>query len=366
LERASLEIGGKTLTLETGKWAKQAAGSVVVRYGETVVLGAVTSAKTVKEGQDFFPLTVDYREKAYAAGKIPGGFFKREGKQRDSEVLTCRLIDRPMRPLFPAGFLNEVSVNLMVLSSDKENESDIPGMIAASAAVALSDIPFNGPIGAVRVGMIEGAFVVNPTFAQMETSELDLVVAATKDAIMMVEGGAKFIPEAKLLDALAFAHDECRKVVELIDNLVRRAGKPKKQVVLHKTDAAVSAAVRAKYEAPIKAATKNPDKLARQDAVEKLNEEAKAEFAVLFPDKPRDVKAALEQIEVEAVRHMIAIEGRRPDGRAMNEIRPIDIEVGVLPRTHGSALFTRGQTQALVIATLGSKGDEQMMEELEG
>jgi polyribonucleotide nucleotidyltransferase len=366
LERASLEIGGKTLTLETGKWAKQAAGSVVVRYGDTVVLGAVTSAKTVKEGQDFFPLTVDYREKAYAAGKIPGGFFKREGKQRDSEILTCRLIDRPMRPLFPEGFLNEVSVSLMVLSSDKENESDIPGMIAASACVALSDIPFNGPIGAVRIGMINGEFVVNPTFAQMETSDLDLVVAATKDAIMMVEGGAKFIPEAKLLDALQFAHDECRKVVGLIEELVKRGGKAKKQVVLHKVDEAVNSAVRAKFEAAIKAATKNPDKLARQDAVEKLNTDAKAAFAVEFPDKARDVKEVLEQIEVEAVRHLIAVEGKRPDGRAMDEVRPIDIEVAVLPRTHGSALFTRGQTQALVVATLGSKSDEQMMEELEG
>jgi len=366
LERASLEIGGKTLTLETGKWAKQAAGSVVVRYGDTVVLGAVTSAKTIREGQDFFPLTVDYREKAYAAGKIPGGFFKREGKQRDSEVLTSRLIDRPMRPLFPEGFLNEVAVSLIVLSSDKENESDIPAMVAASAAVALSDIPFNGPIGAVRIGMANNEFIVNPTFAQMETSDLDLVVAATKDAIMMVEGGAKFISEARLLDALQAAHDECRKVTALIEDLVRRAGKPKKQVVLHKVDDAVNAAVRGRFESAIKAATKNPDKLARQDAVEKLNDEAKAAFTEQFPDKGRDVKAVLEQIEVEAVRHMIAVDGQRPDGRAMDEVRPIDVEVGVLPRTHGSALFTRGQTQALVVATLGSKSDEQLQEELEG
>ncbi len=366
LERVSLEMGGKTLTLETGKWAKQAAGSVVVRYGDTVVLGAVTSAKTVREGQDFFPLTVDYREKSYAAGRIPGGFFKREGKQRDSEVLTSRLIDRPMRPLFPEGFLNEVSVSLITLSSDRENESDIPAMVAASAAVALSDIPFNGPIGAVRLGLVEGAFVVNPTFAQMAVSELDLVVAATRDAIMMVEGGAKFLPEARLLDALGAAHDECRKVVAAIDDLVRRAGKPKKAVELRSVDPAVAKAVRARFEEPIKAATRNPDKLARQEAVERLMEEAKAAFAAEFPEKPRDVKAVLEQIEVEAVRRLIAFDGKRPDGRAMDEVRPIDIEVGVLPRTHGSALFTRGQTQALVVATLGSKRDEQLMEELEG
>ena len=365
-EKVSLEFGGKTLTLETGKWAKQAAGSVVVRYADTVVLGAVTSAKTIREGQDFFPLTVDYREKSYAAGKIPGGFFKREGRQRDSEILTCRLIDRPMRPLFPEGFLNEVAVSLLTLSSDKENESDIPAMIAASAAVCLSDIPFAGPVGAVRIGQVEGEFVVNPTFAQMAVSTLDLVVAATKDAIMMVEGGAQFLTEERMLDALDLAHAECRKVVALQEELIKRAGKPKKQVTLHLPDAAVNQAVRAVAEAGIKAATKNPDKLARQEAVEKLMEEAKAAFAQSHPDKARDVKAVLEQIEVEAVRGMIAHDGLRPDGRAMDQVRPIDVEVGVLPRTHGSALFTRGQTQALVVATLGSKRDEALMEELEG
>ncbi|HXB97584.1 MAG TPA: polyribonucleotide nucleotidyltransferase, partial [bacterium] len=365
-EKLSLEVGGKTLTLETGKWAKQAAGSVVVRYGDTVVLGAVTSAKTIRDGQDFFPLTVDYREKSYAAGKIPGGFFKREGKQRDSEILTCRLIDRPMRPLFPEGFLNEVAVSLMTLSSDKENESDIPAMIAASACVCLSDIPFAGPIGAVRIGQVEGQFVVNPTFAQMAVSELDLVVAATDEAIMMVEGGALFLTEERMLDALDLAHAECRKIVAVINDLVKRAGKPKKEVTLHLPDPAVNSAVREKFESPIKAATKNPDKLARQDAVEKLMEEAKAAFAEQFKDKPKDVKAVLEQIEVEAVRGMIAHDGQRPDGRGMTEVRPIDVEVGVLPRTHGSSLFTRGQTQALVVATLGSKRDEALMEELEG
>ena len=365
-EKVSLEVGGKTLTLETGKWAKQASGSVVVRYGDTVVLGAVTSAKTIREGQDFFPLTVDYREKSYAAGKIPGGFFKREGKQRDSEILTCRLIDRPMRPLYPEGFLNEVAVSLMTLSSDKENESDIPAMIAASAGVCLSDIPFAGPIGAVRIGQVEGQFVVNPTFAQMAVSELDLVVAATDEAIMMVEGGALFLTEERMLDALDLAHAECRKIVAVINDLVKRAGKPKKEVTLHLPDPAINTAVRGKFEASIKAATKNPDKLARQDAVEKLMEEAKAAFAEQFKDKPKDVKAVLEQIEVEAVRGMIANDGQRPDGRGMTEVRPIDVEVGVLPRTHGSALFTRGQTQALVVTTLGSKRDEALMEELEG
>jgi len=365
-EKVSLEVGGKTLTLETGKWAKQASGSVVVRYGDTVVLGAVTSAKTIREGQDFFPLTVDYREKSYAAGKIPGGFFKREGKQRDSEILTCRLIDRPMRPLFPEGFLNEVAVSLMTLSSDKENESDIPAMIAASAGVCLSDIPFAGPIGAVRIGQVEGQFVVNPTFAQMAVSELDLVVAATDEAIMMVEGGALFLTEERMLDALDLAHAECRKIVAVINDLVKRAGKPKKEVKLHLPDPEMSKVVRELFEAPLKAATKNPDKLSRQDNVEKLMEQAKTAFAASHPDKAKDVKAVLEQIEVEAVRGLIANDGQRPDGRGMTEVRPIDVEVGVLPRTHGSALFTRGQTQALVVTTLGSKRDEALMEELEG
>ena len=365
-EKVSLEFGGKTLILETGKWAKQAAGSVVVRYADTVVLGAVTSAKTIRDGQDFFPLTVDYREKSYAAGKIPGGFFKREGKQKDSEILTCRLIDRPMRPLFPEGFLNEVAVSLLVLSSDKENESDIPAMIAASVAVCLSDIPFAGPIGAVRIGQVEGEFVVNPTFAQMAVSTLDLVVAATKDAIMMVEGGASFLTEERMLDALDLAHAECRKVVALQEELIKKAGKPKKAVTLHLPDPEMSNLVRQMFEAPLKAATKNPDKLSRQDAVEKLMTDAKAAFAATHPDKAKDVKAVLEQIEVEAVRGMIAHDGQRPDGRAMDQVRPIDVEVGVLPRTHGSALFTRGQTQALVVATLGSKRDESLQEELEG
>ena len=367
-EKVSMNIGGKELTLETGKWAKQAAGSVVVRYGDTVVLAAVTAAKEAKEGQDFFPLTVDYREKAYAAGKIPGGFFKREGKQKDSEILTCRLIDRPMRPLFPEGYLNEVSVSITTLSSDKENESDIPAMIGASAALCISDIPFAGPIGAVRIGMVEGEFVVNPTFAQMAAGvgQLDMVVAATYDAIMMVEGGAQLITEERFLDAMDLAHAEIRKTIDLQKQLIARSAKPKREVKLKLIDADVNAKVRELVEAKMKAATKNPDKLARQDAIEELKLEAKGMASTAFPDKMKDVKTVLENIETEAVRQMIAFDGQRADGRRMDEVRPIDVEVGVLPRTHGSALFTRGQTQALVVATLGSKRDEQLLEELEG
>jgi polyribonucleotide nucleotidyltransferase len=367
-EKVSMNIGGKELVLESGKWAKQAAGSVVVRYGDTVLLAAVTAAKEAKEGQDFFPLTVDYREKAYAAGKIPGGFFKREGKQKDSEILTCRLIDRPMRPLFPEGYLNEVSVSITVLSSDKENESDIPAMIGASAALCISDIPFAGPIGAVRIGMVEGEFVVNPTFAQMAAgvAQLDMVVAATYDAIMMVEGGAQLITEERFLDAMDLAHAEIRKTIDLQKKLIATSAKPKREVKLKVLDAEVNAKVRELVEAKMKAATKNPDKLARQDAIEELKLEAKGMVATSFPDKMKDAKAILENIETEAVRQMIAHDGQRADGRRMDEVRPVDVEVGVLPRTHGSALFQRGQTQALVVATLGSKRDEQLMEELEG
>jgi polyribonucleotide nucleotidyltransferase len=367
-EKVTLNIGGKEMSLETGKWAKQAAGSVVVRYGDTVVLAAVTAAKEAKEGQDFFPLTVDYREKAYAAGKIPGGFFKREGKQKDSEILTCRLIDRPMRPLFPEGYLNEVSVSITTLSSDKENESDIPAMIGASAALCISDIPFAGPIGAVRIGMVEGEFVVNPTFAQMAAGvgQLDMVVAATYDAIMMVEGGAQLITEERFLDAMDLAHAEIRKTIDMQKQLIAKSAKPKREVKLKTLDAEVNAKVRELVEAKMKAATKNPDKLARQDAIEELKLEAKGMVATSFPDKMKDAKAILENIETEAVRQMIAFDGQRADGRRMDEVRPIDVEVGVLPRTHGSALFTRGQTQALVVATLGSKRDEQLLEELEG
>ncbi len=367
VEKVSMQLAGKTLTLETGRMAKQAAGSVLATYGETVVLAAVTAAKEAKPGQDFFPLTVDYREKAYAAGKIPGGFFKREGKQRDSEILTCRLIDRPMRPLFPEGFLNEVAVSLTVLSSDKQNESDIPAMIAASAAVCLSDIPFNGPIGAVRVGKVGGKLVINPTFAELVDSELDMVVSASKDSIMMVEGGAKFLSEAEILDALDLAHSEIKKIVEMQQQLIAKAAKPKRDVKLKTLDAAVNDEVRAYASAKMKAAVAERDKLKRYELMEGIKKEAKETLTPKFAAEIQgDVKTVLENIEIEAVRGMIAFDGQRADGRAMNEVRPITIETGVLPRTHGSSLFTRGQTQALVVATLGSSKDEQLLEELEG
>ncbi len=365
-QEVKFEIGGKTLTLETGRLAKQASGSVLATYGETVVLAAVTAAKEPKPGQDFFPLTVDYREKTYAAGRMPGGFFKREGKQKDSEILICRLIDRPMRPLFPEGFVNEVQVAITVLSSDRQNESDIPAMIAASAAVCLSDVPFNGPIGAVRIGRLAGEFIVNPTFEQIALSDLDLVVAANHDSIMMVEGGAKFLPEDIMVSALDLAHAEIKKQCVAQQELIKLAGKPKRQVALKKVDAGVNDETRVLAFDRMKEATKNSDKLARQDAVEAIKKETLATLSAKFaPELVSDIKSTLETIEMEIVRGLIA-QGQRPDGRALDEIRPITIETAVLPRTHGSSLFTRGQTQALVVATLGSKKDEQLVEELEG
>jgi polyribonucleotide nucleotidyltransferase len=362
----SMELAGKTLTLETGRMAKQAAGSVLATYGETVVLAAVTASKEAKEGQDFFPLTVDYREKTYAAGRIPGGFFKREGKQKDSETLTSRLIDRPMRPLFPEGYLNEVSVSITVLSSDRENDSDIPSMIAASCALCISDIPFGGPVGAARIGKIGGKLVVNPKFSELAESELDMIVAATKDSIMMVEGEAKFLSEAEILDALDLAHAEIKRTIELQEKLIQASGKKKREVKLKVLDAAVKTDVRAMAFDKMKASLNNSDKLARQDAMEAIKKETVEALLPKYELLKKDIKGALEEIEIELVRAMIAVDGKRPDGRAMNEVRPISIETGVLPRTHGSSLFTRGQTQALVVATLGSGKDEQMMEELEG
>jgi len=365
IEKVSMEVGGKALSIETGRVAKQADGSVWVQYGNTVVLVAAVAADKVKEGQDFFPLTVDYREKTYSAGKIPGGFFKREGKQKDSEILTCRLIDRPLRPLFPEGFLNEVVISAMVLSSDKENDSDIPAMIGASAALSISDIPFSKPIGAVRIGRVAGAFVVNPTFKQVEEGDLDIVVAASRDAIMMVEGVAGQVSEEDMLSALSLAHDECKKIVALQEELVKKAGKPKTAFALKVLDEALVKETRALAFDKMKKATANSDKLARQEEVAKIKEETVAALLPKFEGKEKDIKAALEGCEVDIVRGMIA-EGKRADGRALDEIRPISIETSVLPCVHGSAIFTRGQTQALVVSTLGTSDDEQLAEELEG
>jgi polyribonucleotide nucleotidyltransferase len=361
-----IQLGGRLLTIETGKVAKQASGSVTVRYGDTVVLVAAVASAIAKEGLDFFPLTVDYREKLYAAGRIPGGFFKREGRPNEKEVLSSRLIDRPLRPLFPKTFRCETQVHANVLSSDQENDSDILALIGASAALVLSDIPFAGPVSAVRVGLLDGEFVMNPTFAQLEESDLDLVVAGTSESVAMVEGGAREISEAVMVEALRFAHEAIVKINGLQDELRRQSGKPKRPVVVVEPPAGLKAAIERGYTDRVRTANAIPDKQERQATIDRLRDEALAEFLPNYADAQVDIAAQIADLQRRDLRRAIIEEGRRADGRGPDQIRQITCEVGLLPRTHGSALFTRGETQALVVTTLGTTMDEQKIDELEG
>ncbi|MEL6708673.1 MAG: polyribonucleotide nucleotidyltransferase [Pseudomonadota bacterium] len=368
----SLEWGGKTLTLETGRIARQADGAVLATYGETVVLCAVTAAKSVKEGQDFFPLTVHYQEKFSAAGRIPGGFFKREGRATEKETLTSRLIDRPCRPLFPEGFYNEINVICQVLSYDGETEPDIVAMIAASAALTISGVPFMGPIGAARVGFTtDGEYVLNPTVADAlgEDGRLDLVVAATQDAVMMVESEAKELTEDEMLGAVMFAHEESRKVIGAIIDLAEQAAKDPWALdpVEDKTEKMDK--LRAAIGADLEAAYKLTNKSERQDAVNAAREKAREAFADLAESDPAEYLGTLKlvkKLESDIVRGSILTDGTRIDGRKLDQVRPIEAMVGLLPRTHGSALFTRGETQAICTTTLGTKDAEQMIDGLEG
>ncbi|MFL0355958.1 polyribonucleotide nucleotidyltransferase [Erythrobacter sp. GH1-10] len=366
----SLEWGGKTLTLETGRIARQADGAVLATYGETVVLCAVTAAKSVKEGQDFFPLTVHYQEKFSAAGRIPGGFFKREGRATEKETLTSRLIDRPVRPLFPEGFYNEINVIAQVLSYDGETEPDIVAMIAASAALTLSGVPFMGPIGAARVGYVDGEYVLNPSVQNIfEEGRLDLVVAATQDAVMMVESEAKELSEEEMLGAVMFAHDECKKVVGAIIDLAEQAAKDPWDLDPVEDKSAKMDKLRAAIGSDLEAAYKITDKSARQDAVNAAREKAREAFADLAESDPAEYLGTLKlvkKLESEIVRGSIIKDGTRIDGRKLDQVRPIEAMVGLLPRTHGSALFTRGETQAICTTTLGTKDAEQMIDGLEG
>ena len=368
----SLEWGGKTLTLETGRIARQADGAVLATYGETVVLCAVTAAKSVKEGQDFFPLTVHYQEKFSAAGRIPGGFFKREGRATEKETLTSRLIDRPCRPLFPEGFYNEINVIAQVMSYDGETEPDIVAMIAASAALTISGVPFMGPIGAARVGFTtDGAYVLNPsvTDALGENGRLDLVVAATQDAVMMVESEAKELTEEEMLGAVMFAHDESRKVIGAIIDLAEQAAKDPWELEQVEDKSAKLEELRGVIGADIEAAYKITDKSARSDAVNAAREKARDHYADLQESDPHEYLSMLKlvkKLESAIVRGSIIKDGTRIDGRKLDEVRPIEAMVGLLPRTHGSALFTRGETQAICTTTLGTKDAEQMIDGLEG
>ncbi|MBV6712968.1 polyribonucleotide nucleotidyltransferase [Paenibacillus chitinolyticus] len=366
-KRVQMDLAGRPLILETGRLAKQANGAVLARYGDTVVLCTVTASSEPKD-LDFFPLTVNYEERLYAAGKIPGGFIKREGRPSEKAILSSRLTDRPIRPLFPEGFRNDVQIVAVVMSVDQECPPEITAMIGVSAALSISDVPFSGPVGGVIVGRIDGNFVVNPTPAQEDKSDVHLVVAGTKDAIMMVEAGAAEVPEDVMLEAIMFGHDEIKKVIALQEQLVAEAGVPKMEVKLHTVDGEINTAVREFAEARLVEAIKVQEKHARQEAIDAVNADAVAHFTALYeatPEKLKDVKEVLHDIVKDEVRRLITHDKVRPDGRALDEIRPIDVDINLLPRTHGSGLFTRGQTQALSVCTLGALGDVQILDGLD-
>ncbi|WP_080839830.1 polyribonucleotide nucleotidyltransferase [Cohnella massiliensis] len=359
-----MQLGGRPLVLETGRLAKQANGAIYVQYGETVVLSTVTASSEPKD-LDFFPLTVNYEERLYAVGKIPGGFIKREGRPSEKAILASRLTDRPIRPLFPEGFRNDVQIVNLVMSVDQDCSPEIAAMIGTSAALSISNVPFNGPIGGVIVGRVDGQFVINPTVAQEEKSDMYVVVAGTKDAIMMVEAEADEVPETEMLEAIMFGHEEIKKIVATIEQLQAEAGQPKMEVVLHAVDKAVEADVNAYAKDRLVDAVRIAEKHARQEAIDAINAETVEHFANAYADAPEklgDVKEVLYDIVKNEVRRLITHDKVRPDGRKLDEIRPISGDTGVLPRTHGSGLFTRGQTQALSVCTLGPLGDVQILD----
>ena len=365
-----MELGGRKLIVESGKMAKQANGAVLVRYGDTAVLATATASAKPREGADFFPLTVDCEEKMYSSGKIPGGFHKREGRPQTSGILRSRLIDRPIRPLFPEGFRNDVQIIATILCYDADNQPEIPAMLGASLALCISDIPFNGPIAGVRVGRINDEFIINPTQEQTENSTLDLMVAGSADAVMMVEAGANELPEEIILEAILFGHEEIKKLVQFQNDITELIGKPKGEFELFHPNEEIEAAVREIAPEKVDAAIRNPDKLARDAAVDAVQEEITAQLIEKFPveDYPnveKDIAEVFYKVKKDVVRKMITQEKIRPDGRELEEVRPISCEVGLFARTHGSGLFTRGQTQVLTITTLGAIGDEQIIDGLD-
>jgi polyribonucleotide nucleotidyltransferase len=365
VQRIETQFAGRPLMLETGRMARQAAGAAVLRYGDTMVLAAVTVSPNVST-LPFFPLTVEYREKTYAAGKIPGGFLKREGRPSDKEILASRLIDRSIRPLFPEGFKNEVQVFVTVLSADQENDADILGVVAASTALSLSSVPWNGPLAGVRVGRVEGNWILNPTFQQLEFSTIDLVVSGSADSIVMVEGGALEVSEAEMLEALKVAQKGIREIIGLEKQLMDKAGAaPKLQWTKASVDSELQARAAEAAEEPMATAINAGDKAARASGVKGVKEQAQAALLEKFPEKGREISNELEDIEYRVMRKQVLERGERVDGRDLDTIRPITIETGVLARTHGSALFTRGQTQALVSVTLGTTDDEQRIDSID-
>ena len=361
----TMELGGRIMTLETGALAKQASGAVLVRYGDTVVLAAVVGSASPREGIDFFPLTVDYEERLYAAGKIPGNWFRREGKPTTKAILSARLTDRPIRPLFPDGYRNDVQIVVTVMSIDGDHAPEIMGIVGASAALTISDIPFEGPIGAVIVGRVNGQFVVNPTAEQAAASEMHLVVAATEQAVLMVEAGAKEVPEEIMLDAILYAHDVIKStIIPTILKMQAEVGKQKREVTLALPPADLETAVKEMATERLRSAVRNPDKQAREEAVAAVGQEVQDALAETFPNSQKMIGAVLKSVLKKEVRKAIIEEGIRPDGRGLADVRPIECAVDLLPRTHGSAVFQRGQTQVMSVTTLGTLGDVQALDDL--
>lgn len=366
IERVNVFFGNSEMILETGKMAKQADAAVTVQMGQTVILVTVCVSKEAKEDIDYFPLMVEYKEKTYAAGRIPGGFFKREGRPSESEILISRLIDRPIRPLFPEDFKNDVQVTAMVLSSDAENDPDVLAVIGASAALSISVIPFSGPLGACRVGRVNGEFVLNPTYTQRETSDLDLVVVGTEEKVIMIEGEALELEESVVLEALKYGHKHLKASIDMQKELTKKINPSKMSYEANVIDDILLKNLKLLYLKKVQEVCKITQKEIRQEAFQMLYKEACDKLSGEEDYCDLEIKVVLEKIEEQEIRRLILEEGRRADGRAIDEIRQITCEIGILPRTHGSALFTRGQTQSLSITTLGTRVDEQMIEALEG
>ncbi len=362
IHRQEAVIGGRVMSIETGRVAEQASGAVLVRYGDTVILTTVVGSDEPREGIDFFPLTVDVEERMYAAGKIPGGFIKREGRASEHAILACRLADRPLRPLFPKGYRNDVQIVITVLSADQENDPDIMGIVGASAALSISDVPFAGPVGAVRVGYIDDKLVINPLESHMRQSRLDLSIAGTADAVMMVEAGAKELPEDLMLEAVRFGQETLQDIIKMQEKLMAAVNHAKRPFEAPPVDEALKARV-AEFVLPrFEAAVHNPNKAVRSAALNMVHQELIMTLGAEFPDRLKDITAFYEKELKTYVRNNILDNGMRPDGRDLKTIRPISCEVGLLPRTHGSALFTRGQTQVVSVVTLGSPGEEQVLD----
>lgn len=355
-------FAGRPLKIEANKFAKQASGAVMVRYGDTSVLVAVTGSHSPREGIDFFPLTVDYEEKMYAAGKIPGGFIKREGRPAESAILAARLIDRPIRPLFSENFRNDVQIVATVMSIDSDYAPDVAAIVGASCALSISDIPFEGPIGAVRVGYVDGSYVMNPTQEELQQSDMNMTVAGTKDAILMVEGAAEQLSESIILEGILQGHEVIKEIVRFQEIMMSEIGKSKRVLPEYTPPAGLTEEIRDYAYEPLKAAVANPDKLLREEATGKIKENVSLFFLEKYPENKKDISYVFSQMLKDIVRKMITHDKIRPDGRQLDEIRPISCETSVLPRAHGSALFTRGQTQALTVTTLGGLSEDQMLD----